>query len=341
MPFKTNPNSGYSRADFMALMRSDIPTALTDISEMHFDGEEDASLFFARELDHIKAKSYDKVYPEMTALNLFPVSSEVDAGAETVTYYSYEKTGMAAIISNYATDLPRADVKGEPHTARIKSLGASYGYSMQDMRASRLAGKSLDARRGEAARYAIDRTHNRIIWAGDKETGLVGILSDGNDIPYYAIPAGASGKTEWKFKTPEEILADLNGMQAFTAKITKNVERPDTMILSAENYIDISTRQIPGTGYTVKRFLMENAPYLKTIEPAAELQADSGETNPTGKNLVLLFENNPDKVSVEVPLPFYQYPVQPRGLEVVIPCEMRTASVTIYYPLSMLIAMGV
>ena len=40
-------------------------------------------------------------------------------------------------------------------------------------------------------------------------------------------------------------------------------------------------------------------------------------------------------------MPFYQYPVQPKGLEVVIPCEARTAGAIIYYPLSLLIAVGV
>ena len=102
------------------------------------------------------------------------MSSEVDPGAETVTYYSYDKTGLAKIISNYATDLPRADVKGKPTTAIIKSLGDSYGYSIQEMRASRMAGKSLDTRKAESARYQIDYLNNKIAWNGDAETGLKG-----------------------------------------------------------------------------------------------------------------------------------------------------------------------
>lgn len=33
-----------------------------------------------------------------------------------------------------------------------------------------MAGKSLDVRKGESARYQIDRLNNQIAWAGDKET---------------------------------------------------------------------------------------------------------------------------------------------------------------------------
>ena len=116
----------------------------------------------------MKAQSYDVEYPELTALHLFPQSSEADPGAETITYYTYDKTGLAKIIDNYSTDLPRADVTGKPSYAKIKSIGDSYGYSAQEMRASRLAGKSLDARKGESARYQIDALTNKIAWAGDE-----------------------------------------------------------------------------------------------------------------------------------------------------------------------------
>ena len=131
------PSAGYDPADLEALRASNITPALAGVRGCRFDSAEDASVFFARELDYIKSKSYDKVYPEFTALNHFPITHEVPEGAETVTYYSYEKTGMAEIISNYATDLPRADVKGEPTTAMVKSIGNSYGYSVQDMQIGR------------------------------------------------------------------------------------------------------------------------------------------------------------------------------------------------------------
>ena len=339
----------YDAADYAALKSSNIPATLAATNGLRFDSAEDASVFFARELDYIKSQSYDVEYPEFTALKLFPISNEVNPGAETVTYYSYDKTGLAKIISNYATDLPRADAKGKPTTAVVKSIGDSYGYSVQEMRASRMAGKSLDARKAESARYQIDYLLNKIAWAGDEETGLMGILSAGNDIPLYTIPANGkdaegTASTKWEHKTAAQILADINGMQKYTAKITKNVERPDTLVLPADVYIDISTRQIDNTGYTVKKFILENAPYLKEIVDASELQADANDINPyasEGHNVALLFTKSNKKLTIEHPLPFYQHPVQPKGLEVEVPCEARTAGAIIYYPLSALIAVGI
>ena len=121
----------YDSAEMRTLLQSAIPDAVMASEGTRFDSAEDASVFFARELDHVKAQSYDVEYPELTALHLFPQSSEADPGAETITYYTYDKTGLAKIIDNYSTDLPRADVTGKPSYAKIKSIGDSYGYSAQ------------------------------------------------------------------------------------------------------------------------------------------------------------------------------------------------------------------
>lgn len=333
------PSTGYDQADYAALMASNITPALAT-KQLRFDSVEDASVFFARELDYIKSKSYDKIYPEFTALNNFPITHEVPEGAETMTYYSYEKTGMAVIISNYATDLPRADAKGKPTTAMIKSIGDSYGYSVQEMRASRMAGKSLDTRKAESARYAIDRKTNEIAFAGDKEHNLMGMLSTGNNIPLYTL-ATVDSKTAWKDKSAAEILADINGMFAYQSTLTQDVERADTLAIPPAQYIDISTRQIPNTGYTVKKFLLENAPYLKDIISAPELAAGNTATNPYGSDVAMLYTNSADKFSLEIPMPFYQYPLQNRNLEVIVPCEERVAGIVLYYPLSALLAVGI
>lgn len=332
--------ANYDVKDAQAILKSNIPDGLVS-QNLRFDSAEDASVFFARELDFVKAKSYDKQYPQFTAELNFPISHEVNEGADTVTYYSYEKTGMAKIISNYAEDLPRADVKGHATTAMVKSIGASYGYSMQDMRASRMAGKSLDTRRGESARYQIARLANAIAWAGDKDAGLVGVLSKENNVPVYTLANGASNKTTWGDKTPDEIIADIAGMLAFMSETTMGVEIPDTLMVPPAVWIAMSKKRVDGTASSVLKYVQDNFPEL-TFKQAPELSAKSTETNPyTDQNVAFLFKNDAEKFTIEIPLSFYQYTAQPKGLEIEIPCEERVAGALIYYPMSMLIAAGV
>lgn len=335
----------FNMDDYNALKSSTLVKGLAGAEQMRFDSVEAASVFFARELDQVKAKTYDKKYPELSALAYFPITSEVNEGAETTTYYSYDITGMAAIINNYATDLPRVDVQGEAHTAQIKSIGDSYGYNVQEMRASRMAGKSLDARKGAAARRASDYMTNKIAFAGDKKHGLVGIFSEENDIPVYTLSTvtiDGTKYTDWSHKTADQILEDINGMQKFIDKITMSIEKPDTLALPSYIYMDLSTRRIPDTETTILSFLKDHAPYLKNYESMSELQDSApSDINPSGKNVAFMYTKDAEKFSLEIPLPFMQYPLQVTKLETEIPCEARTAGLIIYYPLSMLLAYGI
>ena len=339
-----NKHTRYDKRDARVLMNNGIGDQLAEIPSANFDSAEDASVFFARELDYIKSKTYDKEYPEHTALNLFPISHEVDEGAEFVTYYTYEKQGFAKIVDNYSDDPPRVDASGKPTTVKIETVADSYGYSIQEMAASRYAKKSLDARKAEAARYVMDNTLNKIAWAGDADHGILGVLSTAQQIPLYSVPNGAGGATTWKSKTADEILADISGMLAQVAATTNNVERPDTLCIPADVYINISTRRIPDTGITVLKFLQDNFTQIKNFVSVAELGSTNTFTNPyasQSKGVALLFTNNDEKLSLEIPLPFKQYVAQIKNFETVVPCRARTAGVIVYYPLSAIIAVGI
>ena len=333
---KENP---YNIADYNALLASNISKAM--VENGRFDSAEDASVFFARELDQVKSKTYDRQYPELSALNHFPQTSEINPGADTFTFYSYDEVGLAEIISNYSTDLPRVDVFGMPKTVKIRSLGDAYGYSVQEMRAAVFAGKSLDASKASAARRAIETKHNRIAFVGDAASGLVGVFSSDNGVPRYTIPGGAAGDTKWAKKTAQEIINDVSGMHEAVDEMTNSVEKPDTLMIASNVYALLSRTIISGTAVSVLSFIRDNLDWLKEIIPAPELNAKNTSCNPTGENLAFLYTNDPEKFSVETPMPFYQHPAQNKNLEVEIACESRVAGATFYYPLSAIIGVGI
>ena len=350
------PNKNYDKVEAQILKTTGAAAtlmatvnAVDNRPGVRFDSVDAASVFMARELDAVKAKSYDKKYPRFNALNLFPVNSDANPGAESITYYTYDMEGFAKIIDNYSTDLPRADANGVPHSVPVKSLGVSYGYSNQEMRASRMAGKGLDARKAEAARFQIDNATNKIAWNGDPAHGLLGVLSTGQNIPIATITAGAtSNKTKWIEKTADEVLADVTAMYAQVSRDTMDVERPDTLVLPTDVYTALSMKRVGDTEETVLGFIQKHAPYLKEIVSAAELNCTSVETNPyanavaaNGQGVAFLFTNDPDKLEINIPMAYTQNPAQPDGLEVKIPCESRVAGVIVFYPMSAIIGLGV
>lgn len=297
------------------------------------------TVFFTRELESIKAKTYDVIKAPLKAFELIPVDSSVGTGAESIVYQQYDMVGMAKIISNYADDLPRADVKGKEFVAKVKSVGDSYGYNLQEIRAAQYAGKPLQQRKADAAQRAQRETWNRVAFYGDEEHGLPGLLTNPN-IPAASVAAdGTAGATAWTAKTPTQILRDMNDLVNGIVTLTKGAEKPNTLVMPIAQYTLISST-VFGTASdtTILEMFLKNNPFITSVEWADELSAESlaaaGVTDFTG-DIMLAYERSPEKLTFEMPQMFEQLPVQERGLEYIVPCHSRIAGVLVYYPLSM------
>jgi len=294
------------------------------------------TMFFERELESVKARTYDVVRAPLKAMELIPVDSSAGSGAETITYQSYDITGIAKIIANYADDLPRADVKGKEFVARIRSIGNSFGYSLQELRAASFAGKPLEARKAAAAARAQRELWNRIAFFGDEEYGLPGWLTNAN-VPSAAVEAGASTDTEWDTKTPDEILKDLNDAVNGIVDLTNGAEQPDTVVLPIAQYTKIATmRADSGTDTTVLQYFLQNSPFITSVEWANELKGAFD-----GADGFIVYRRDPEAMTLEMPSMLEMLPVQERGLEYVVPCHSRVAGTLIYYPLSQAFRTGI
>lgn len=301
-------------------------------------------VFFSRELEHIKATTYDIKYPQFKAMMLIPVSFEAGPGADSITYEQYDVVGMAKIVADYADDLPRADVKGKEFTSPVRSIAESYGYSLQDVRSSQKANKNLPSRKALSARRANDQKVNDIAWNANNEAGLYGLIYNPN-ITVSTVPT-RNGRTTWigDAKTPDEILADMNDIVGDVVDLTNGVEEPDTMLLPYKEYTHIaSTPRSANSDTTILQYFLTNNPYCNTVVPVIQMKdkvpAPGGGAGPV--NLMLVYKRDPMNLTLEIPQPFEQLPVQERNLEYVIPCHSRCGGVIIYYPLAISIYEGI
>lgn len=303
------------------------------------------TFFFARELEYIKSKSYDIEFPEMKAFKHIPISTEAGEGAQAITYAQFEEVGMARVIESYADDLPRADITGKEYTTQVKSIGVSYGYSVQEIRAAIYVGRSLTQRQANAARRANDQKINRLAWFGDDVYNILGLLNTPN-IPVSLVPNdGVGASTLWTTKTPDQILRDLNMITNSIPQLTKGVEMPNTVLLPIEQYTQIaSTPRSTTSDTTILEYFIQNNPFVTTVDWVPELTGAGIQTDPPGglnTNVFIVFDKNPDKLTMEIPMPFTQYPPQERGLEFVVPCESRYGGIIVYYPLSLAFGEGI
>lgn len=295
-------------------------------------------IFFARQLEYVQARIYEYEYPALKAFQYIPINYDIPAGAEFVTATGFQSVGRARIINSYADDLPEAGVLGTQLTNPVQSIGTSYRYSHQEIRAAQYANINLPMRQAEAARRANDQLINNLAIAGDPTTGMFGLINN-PAIPTTPVPAdGTGGNTEWEFKTPEQILRDLNLVVNQIVVNSNGVEMPDTLLLPLEQYTLIaSTPRSPNSDMTILQYFLLNNPFIQNVDWLAQLSG----AGVGGADVMIAYEKNENKLAMQIPMPFTQYAPQERNLEFVIPCESRYGGVTVYYPLSVIIGEGI
>lgn len=300
------------------------------------DAEE--SIFFKRELEHIKSKSYDVEYPELKARSLIPVSNEAGPGAESITYEQYDQVGTAKLLASYAEDLPRADVKGKEFTSPVRGAGDSYGYSIQEIRSAKMAGKPLSQRRADAAKRAMMELDNRIAFFGDSKSGLKGFFNHPN-VPVFTIAADGTGaSTTWASKSSTQIVRDLNDFTNSVVEQTNGVEIPDNLAMPLVSYNKIKNLAFgDNADRTVLKYFLENNEYIKSVQWVNELAtAGAGSTK-----RMMTYKKDPDKVTLEIPQDFEQFEPELTGLRYEVACHMRLGGVIFYKPLSAAYADGI
>jgi len=306
-------------------------------SLLHSVNDADLVGFFPRQLEQILAGTYDIKYPALKGTTVIPVDMSINTGAETYTYRQYDSVGMAKIIADYSQDLPRCDIIGAEFTAKIKSIGASFGYSVQEIRAASLGGLPLEQRRANATRQANDQLVNRIAWNGDAECGLLGFLNQPN-VPVSDVPNdGTGGTTEWVNKTPAQILRDMNLAMTEILETTKAVHAANTLLLPVAQYSYIS--KTPYSTYsatTILEFFKSNNPGVM-VDWVNELKA----AGTAGVDVMIAYERDLNNLALHIPQTFETFPPQARGLEIVISTHSRCGGVVFYYPLSANIKEGI
>ena len=298
-------------------------------NDVHLDSA--STIFFARELEQIKARTFEVLYAPLASTRLIPVDGTTSPGAQTVTYTQYDSTGIAKIIANMADDLPTADSRGLQYTSSLKSIGNSFIISLEDLRAAQFAGKPLEQRKADAAARAHLQLMNKLAFFGDAISGVAGWLTNGT-IPTYPAVGGV-----WSAKTPTQILTDLNSAVAYIHSNTNGVEYPNTIAMPITQYQQIANTQVNiATDTTILEFFKRNHPGIE-VEWANELKGGfSGSVDG-----FIVYDKNLSKFWQEIPQVFEMFAPQYQNLAYKVPCHSKHGGTIVVYPQSQLFVTGI
>lgn len=325
-----NPNPG------LYLPLSETFPALCRNMGLRLDANDTA--IFLRQLTYIVQQTYDIEYPELKARRLIPVDNRPGPGAEYYIWRQFDKRGSAAVVDSYSDDFPNAEVVGKEFASRIRSLGVSYQYSIQDLRRASMAGLPLETRKAETARRVMENLLETIAWTGDPNaqasdaTPMRGLANIAEASKGYATCNWIDGSA-----TVDQILKDLNLAQKKIVDDTKGVHLPDTLVLPVATYTALATRARSSTFTedSVLQYILKQSPWLKSIEFTSFLDtAGKAQDTVTVAPRAILYERSPEVCQLVIPQDFEQLPPQQLNMSFKIPCHMRTGGVVVHYPLA-------
>ena len=298
-----------------------------------FDAGE--SIVIARSLDHVEQRITEVMYSELRALKYVPTIPGIDPGAKSYTFMVMDRVGQAAAAAERGKDLPRADVFLSENTSGIKTYGAQYGYTTQELReiamaATRGVNVQLDVARAETAAKMIARKIDNIVAFGDPiDTRIKGFLNNSS------VAVGAAGGV-WSGLTAEQLLAELFVLANYQVQISKEIFTADTILLPTAQWQLVGVTPYGTAGLkTVLQFFneaMSNMGRSVTVASWPLLAtADAGGTGPRA----VAYVRNVDVAGAIVPLAFQAQPPQAQGLEWLIPCEGVCGGAAVKQPLGM------
>jgi len=290
---------------------------------------DEAGLFLERQLEYIRPQVFEVQYADIKYPTILPVTSEAGSGAQTFTYRIMDATGEFKVISDAADDLPRADISQTEKSINIRSIGGSFGYTVQELRAAQMANVALEQRRASAVRRAYEEKVEDIAMFGEASVGLAGFFNNSTVDLVVADKWFTDSGT-----TAQEMLELLNYGVTAIVNGSKMKEEPDTILMAYEDYNKVSTtRNSDSSDVTVLEYFLRTNPYIRNVEPINQLDADNSVLE---KNRMVVYKRDPLKVQLHLPQPLELFPPQQRGLEFIVPAHARVGGVALYYPKSVI-----
>lgn len=293
------------------------------------------SIWFTNELKFIDKEQYQIVFPENLSRTIIPTQDNIPEWANSYEWREYEQIGRAKIIGGNADDLPRVDVVGTPNVKVIKDVGASYGYTVKEIKRAIATGTHLDVMKSAACRMAVETQVDELLSVGNSAHNLEGLLTVSGITPVVAITKTGGG-TNWSAAaTTDEITGDVFKLIRQTLAALKQaggrVFRRFRVVMPDDNFILLTQRRIGDGTSTALEFLLKS-PFIESIQPWWRCTAAAA--NVTDDRIAIF---PPDKMVLAgiVPQEYTPQEAEKRNLEYVVNATASCGGIALRYKMAL------
>ena len=219
-----------------------------------------------------------------------------------------------SIVGTGTTTVPVMQVGTNKNMFKVFTWMHAMQIPFIDQAKLKQIGRSLEDLLNKGIRLNYNKTLDMNVYKGFEKMGTTGLLNDANVVVTTA-DNGASGKSTWADKTPDEILDDIN--QAVTAAwVASEYDlegMPDHILIPPKQYTLLVTRKVSEAGnisvleYLMNNNIAKNQGRTISIEPCRWcIEAGAGKTD-----RMLVYVNDEDKVNFDITVPITRAMTQP------------------------------
>lgn len=281
-----------------------------------FNTTQEAMGFVQSQAKAINTTVYAAEYPEHDYAQLIPVDSSAPDWADGMITYLTDRVGKADWVSGMAKDIPLADVIRGQSDVNYEMAAIGYEFSLEEVNRAAMLGIPLTSLKADAAREGWAEMMYDLALIGSARKGLSGFLNSAAVVSgLVANNAGATSRL-WAQKTPQEILADVDGLLTGSYIGSKTVELANTLLLSPERMAYLNSRVMSDSNSeTLLAFITRTNIYTMITKQALDIRAVRWlSTLGTGNTQrMVAYRREPRVLTFHLPMPHRFLPVWQNG----------------------------
>lgn len=236
------------------------------------------------------------------------------------TFVDYATTGgnESGIIGGETNDIPIMQANTQKDVWKVFTFANILKVPFVDQAKLQNIGRSLDDILDKGIRLNYNKSIDNLVYSGLPAMGVYGLVNN-PDVVTSAAPNGASGKSEWSSKTPDEILDDINSLIAETWEASEYdlTGMANHILIPPNQYAFLVGRKVSDAGnISILQFLMENNIARNqgvdlVIAPSRWCTA----AGTGGKDRIVAYVNEEDRINFDLPVPLSRVMTQPQVTE--------------------------
>jgi hypothetical protein len=307
--------------------------------------DEADSYFIEQELTKLDPQNYYHLVPGVVGRRHIPTIAAASPNMPSYKYTMVKFRGSTKKSGPKSKDAPSIEVIKDEKVHTIKTFEEEASWTLDEVRAAREAGHSLDSDKILGAITKIEQHFDEALCTGIAGTTATGLANNADIDDTNAADKG-SGQTSWLHANadPDEIIADVRTLIADASTALKQAQVPGsdmpmfsqfTLFLPLSRYNHIDMRPRSSTSDTTILDFIKKFSALKAVIPWWRLDTANG-GNPMAV-LVPALDNgamNPLAGGALLPMDFERVQEQYSGRTVTVPCAGKCGGVPIRYPVA-------